>query len=67
MPKQPTAAQALFPHLRQGTPPEVEQRRQPSIAEAMYPRPKDRRLSPDELREAWHDHLWALVGIRRKE
>jgi hypothetical protein len=34
----PSAAAALYPHLRQGTPNEVEQRRAPnSIGDAMWP------------------------------
>ena len=36
MPREPTAAQALFPHLQQGTP-ELVQRQQPQLAAAMYP------------------------------
>ena len=70
--REPSAAQALFGHLPSAARPEVEQRRKPTTGQSMHPgqpslMPKaERRLSPDELREAWHEHLWALVGIRRK-
>ena len=41
--REPTAAEALYGHLPQGTPSEVE-RKQPvhrnGLAEALYPRPK---------------------------
>jgi hypothetical protein len=33
----PSAAHALYPHLRQGTPNEVEQRRKPNVADALFP------------------------------
>jgi hypothetical protein len=35
--REPSAAQALYPHLRQGTPKPVEQRRTGSIADAIFP------------------------------
>jgi hypothetical protein len=45
MAREPTAAQALFPHLRQGTPDPVEQQRPASsLAQSMFsslaPKPK---------------------------
>ena len=68
--REPSAAQALFPHLPRGTPEPVERpERNESVAAAMWPSlaPKPQsRLSPDQLRAAWHEHLWALSGIRRK-
>jgi len=67
---EPTAAAALYPHLKTGTPDVVQRpKRNENVAQAMWPSlaPRaQRRLSPDELREAWHEHLWSLVGIRRK-
>jgi hypothetical protein len=33
----PSAAASLYPHLRQGTPSEVEQRRAPNVGDAMWP------------------------------
>jgi hypothetical protein len=35
--REPTAAQALYPHLRQGTPEPVRQRT-PNVADAMWPK-----------------------------
>jgi hypothetical protein len=67
---EPTAAQALFPNLPQGTPEPVEQRHKPSTAQAMWPAlatTQPRRLSPNELKQAWIDHLLALSGLRRRE
>ena len=37
MAEQRSAAQALYPHLRSGTPNEVEHRRAPNVADAMWP------------------------------
>jgi len=65
----PSAAQALFPHLPKGERAEQQQQPTQSLAASMYPAlaPKpERRHTPDELRELWHEHLWGLVGIRRK-
>jgi hypothetical protein len=61
MPEPPSAAQALYPNLAQGTPNEVEQRRQPTLAAAMWPRPP----APSP-REVWHDRFMEMVGLRRK-
>jgi hypothetical protein len=33
----PSAAQSLYPHLKSGTPDVVQQRRQGSVADAMFP------------------------------
>ena len=67
--REPTVAEALFGHLPSAVRPEVEQRYKPTTAQAMYPSQpstQPRRLSYDELREAWRDHMLALCGIRRK-
>jgi hypothetical protein len=63
--REPTAAKALYPNLASGERPELAQSG-PRLAEALYPRPQERRLTPDELREAWRDHMLALMGLRRK-
>jgi hypothetical protein len=59
------AAGQIWPHLPQGTPDEVEQRRTGSLADALYPRPQEPRLSPDQVKELWRDHMLALMGLRR--
>ena len=67
--REPTAAQALFGHLPSAERPVVEQSK-PTTAQAMYPSQpstQPRRLSYDELREAWRDHMLALCGLRRKQ
>ena len=72
MPNPPSAAQALYGHLPSASREPVEQRHKPTTAQSMYPTmasiaPKPQpRLSPDQLRAAWHEHLWSLAGIRRK-
>jgi hypothetical protein len=35
--REPSAAQALYGHLKSGTPQAIEQRREPSIGDAMWP------------------------------
>jgi hypothetical protein len=62
--REPSAAEALFPNLPSGERPEQAQTG-PRLANAMYPRPQQPQLSSNELREAWHEHQWALAGIRR--
>jgi len=67
--REPSAAQALFPNLKSGTPPVVERRSEPSIADALYPRPKPPLKNPylEPMTETeWRDQLWALAGLRRK-
>jgi hypothetical protein len=59
--REPTAAQALYPNLRQATPNEVEQQRKPTLAEALWPRPPQ--PSPREL---WRDRFFEMVGLRRQ-
>jgi hypothetical protein len=60
--REPTAAQALYPHLRQGTPEPVNQRRIPnSVADAMYPR-----TQPEPEPRDWRDVMWQAGGLRRK-
>jgi hypothetical protein len=64
-----SAAQSLYPNLPSAARPEVEQRNKPTTAQAMYPSQASlvpKRLSYDELRQAWRDHMLALAGIRRK-
>jgi hypothetical protein len=66
----PTAAQALYPNLAQGTPNEVEQRDKPTTSQAMWPTlatTQPRRLSYEELKQAWVDHLLSLSGLRRRK
>jgi hypothetical protein len=63
--RKPTAAKALYPNLASGERPELAQSG-PRLADAMWPRPQEPRLTPDELREAWLDYMLALSGIRRK-
>jgi hypothetical protein len=69
MTRAPTAAASLYPHLKSGTPDVVDQRRQGTVAEAMYPRPKPPLKNPylEPMTETeWRDQLWALAGLRRK-
>ena len=64
---QRNAAGMIWPHLPTGERAERQQSG-PSVADAMWPTlaPKAlRRLSPNELREAWHEYQWSLSGIRR--
>jgi hypothetical protein len=63
--REPTAAQALFGHLPSAAREPVKQSDR-TLAEAMYPRPSQRRLSPDELREAWRERMQELAGLRRR-
>jgi len=68
MPKLPSAANQVYPHLPSGERPEVEQQR-PTTAQAMYPTmatTQPRRLSYNELKEAWRDHMLAKMGLRRR-
>jgi hypothetical protein len=69
MRRPPTAAEALFPHLKSGTPDVVQQRQRGTIADAMYPRPKPPLKNPylEGMTETeWRDTLMAMVGLRRK-
>jgi hypothetical protein len=64
-----SAAAALYPHLKSGTPDVVQHGRRDSVADAMYPRPKPPPKNPylEPMTESeWRDQLWALVGLRRK-
>ena len=63
--REPSAAQALYPNLPSGERPERAQTG-PRLSEAMYPRPSQPRLTPDELREAWRERMQELAGIRRR-
>jgi hypothetical protein len=63
-----SAAQSLYPNLPSAAREPVQRGREPTTAQAMYPRQpstQPRQLSYDELREAWRDHMLALAGIRR--
>jgi hypothetical protein len=64
MAREPTAAKALYGHLPSAERPELAQSG-PRLADAMYGRPQEPRLSPDELRALWVDHMLALSGLRR--
>jgi hypothetical protein len=70
MPK-PSAAQAIYPHLASGEPAEVEQRRAPNVAQAMYPRPTKDELWWQERRRrdraALLRHLREAVASVRAE
>jgi hypothetical protein len=65
----PSAAQALYGHLKSGAREPIERRQGGSLAEVMYPRPepppKNPYLSPMSEAE-WRDQLWALAGLRKK-
>ena len=79
--REPSAAQALYGHLKSGAPEIIERRQQPSsVAAAMFPSlvpkpppPAPRpRMSPEEARYFWAnvDESWArsigLVKVDRK-
>jgi hypothetical protein len=64
--RESSAAQALFPHLRQGTP-EIIQREQPTLANALYPSlapPKPPTYS--EVKQLWVDRMLELSGLKRR-
>jgi hypothetical protein len=63
--REPSAAAALYPNLPSSERPEQTQTG-PRLSEAMWPRAEPKPLSPQELREAWRDHLMQLAGLRRK-
>jgi hypothetical protein len=68
MTRPPSAAAALFPHLKVGTPDVVQQGRR-GVADAMYPRQKPPAKNPylEPMTETeWRDQLWELAGLRRK-
>jgi hypothetical protein len=70
MTRLPSAAAALYPHLKSGTPDVVQRRPEPaSVAAAMYPRPKPPLRNPylEPMTETEiRDQLWELAGLRRK-
>jgi hypothetical protein len=53
--REPTAAQALYPHLRQGTPEPVSQRQSKSLAETMY------------ASQSGDARLWAEIVKRQRD
>ena len=70
MAQQPTAASALYPHLKSGTPEPVQRQHghDNSIAQTMYPRPPTRPTNPH--REALLRHLKeanANIEARQRE
>jgi len=68
--REPSAAEALFGHLKSGTPEIVQQRQQPaSVADAMYPRPKPAPKNPyltPMTETEWRDQFFEMCGLRRK-
>jgi hypothetical protein len=70
MTRLPSAAAALYPNLKTGTPSIVQRRSEPaSVAEAMYPRPKPPPRNPyleGRTEAEWRDELMAMRGLRRK-
>ena len=66
--REPSAAQALYGHLKSGAREPVERRQGGGIAEALYPSPKPPLRNPylEPMTETeWRDQLWELVGLRR--
>jgi hypothetical protein len=64
-----SAAAAIFPHLRQGTPAPVERPQPTSVAAAMFPNltpPQSKPLTQSEVRAAWIDRLMGMSGIKRR-
>jgi hypothetical protein len=65
----PSAAQALYGHLKSGAREPVERRQSSSLAETMYQRPKPPLKNPylEPMTETeWRNQLWELAGLRRK-
>jgi hypothetical protein len=61
-----TAAGQIWPHLAQGTPDEVQQRRKPnSLADALYPRTQPPRPRGLDEENPWYDIMMAAAGLRR--
>jgi hypothetical protein len=65
MDREPSAAEALYPTLRQALPDELPPRRSSSVASAMYPR-KPSTPSPDPKQESYLRYMKAM-GFVRKE
>jgi hypothetical protein len=78
MPREPSAAQALYGHLKSGAREPVERRQGGSIADAMYPslvpKPKAAPNSPREPEvslaqrcdeDPWFEWRLAMGGLRR--
>jgi hypothetical protein len=70
MPREPSAAQALFPHLPHDDGQPVQRLKPASVAAALYPglrsnappQPPTQR----EVREAWVERMMEMSGLRRK-
>jgi hypothetical protein len=60
MAKEPSAAQALYPHLRQGTPEPVQQRKQ-SLSASMWPS-----QTPEAKGREADQRLWATILKRQR-
>ena len=78
MPDHPkSAAASIYPHLKSGTPDIVQQREQPTLAQALYPPPKS--APPNRYRQSADvslaqrcaenpqlEWLLGMCGIRRR-
>jgi hypothetical protein len=67
--REPSAAQALYGHLKSGAREPIERRQGGSIAEVMYPRPKPPLRNPYLLpmtESEIHDQFFEMCGLRRK-
>jgi hypothetical protein len=57
--REQSAAQALYSHLKSGTPEPVQQRQGGSIAEAVYAH-----LKPPQA-DTWQERYFQMVGLRK--
>ena len=79
--REPSAAGALYPNLKSGTPDVVDQRRQGTIADAMFPslgpktkpapvlrtyRQPEQSLAERCDEDPWLEHRLALAGLVRR-
>jgi len=58
----PSAAAALYPHLPSGTPNEVEHRRKPNVADALFPA-----LSREAKAKEADQRLWDEICKRNRD
>jgi hypothetical protein len=68
--REPTAAQALYPHLRHDAPTREAQEPDVSLASAMYPaisKESKAREAQDQEWERYRDRFFALCGLVRQE
>jgi hypothetical protein len=61
----PSAASQIWPNLARGTPNEVEQRRTPSLADALFPS-LSREAKRREAAQARWDALHTLHSLKKK-